>query len=127
MASSPVVINNHPYHDTSSSCSSLEENLVNNQSKKKKQLNYSSQRSRTKKRMNDMVLQTKLTQLTNENEILRAKIEILKRKFGQEEEQQSSIQTIQSDIDPTTEQSAKIKSSMPIKLRFKQLNITSDL
>ena len=114
MASSPVVINNHPYHDNSSSCSSLEENLVNDQ------------QSRTKKRINDLVLEAKLTQLTNENEILSAKIEILKRRFGQEE-QQSSTQTIQSDIDSTTEQSPNSKSSIPIKLCFKQINITLDL
>jgi vrille protein len=45
--------------------------------------NLSAKRSRDKRRMNDLVLETKLTQLTNENEILRAKIEILKRKFDQ--------------------------------------------
>jgi hypothetical protein len=89
--------------------------------------------------MNDLVLETKLTQLSNENEILRAKIEMLTRKFGQENEQlkptilnildQSSIQTNHSAIDPsmiTTEQLALNKSSIPIKLRFKLLNITSD-
>jgi hypothetical protein len=88
--------------------------------------------------MNDLVLETKLTQLTNENEILRAKIEILRKKFDQENQQlfkateqspvlnildQSSIQTTQT---PATEQSSVNKSSIPIKLRFKLLNITSD-
>jgi vrille protein len=132
--------------------------LLNNQSSpslsdktKKKDSTYGSQRSRNnlsakrsrdKRRMNDLVLETKLTQLTNENEILRAKIEILKRKFDQEDQQlfqsteqlpvlnildQSSIQTIQSDLDPTTKQLLQNKSLKPIKLRFKLLNITSDL
>jgi vrille protein len=154
MSSSPSVINDHPYHDTSSSCSSLENSeekediLLNHQSSRIKKdpiycsqrsrNNLSAKRSRVKKRMNDLVLETKLTQLTNENEILRAKIEILRKKFDQENQQlfkateqspvlnildQSSIQTTQT---PATEQSSVNKSSIPIKLRFKLLNITSD-
>jgi vrille protein len=165
MSSLPFVLNNHPYHDTSSSsssCSSLdifpEEYLSLTKKSSRKQCasipdkkkdpiywsqrsknNLSAQRSRVKRRMNDLVLETKLTQLSNENEILRAKIEMLTRKFGQENEQlkptilnildQSSIQTNHSAIDPsmiTTEQLALNKSSIPIKLRFKLLNITSD-
>ncbi|CAF5105904.1 unnamed protein product, partial [Rotaria magnacalcarata] len=44
--------------------------------------NLSAKRSRVKRRMNDLVLETKLTQLNNENQILRAKIDMLARKFG---------------------------------------------
>lgn len=44
--------------------------------------NLSAKRSRVKRRMNDLVLETKLTQLNNENQILKAKIDMLARKFG---------------------------------------------
>lgn len=44
--------------------------------------NLSAQRSRVKRRMNDLVLETKLTQLSNENQVLKAKIDMLARKFG---------------------------------------------
>jgi len=168
MSSSPFVINNHPYHDnsSSSSCSSLdnlqeEYTLLNNKSSRK-QYNYipdktkdsiywsqrsrnnlSAKQSRVKRRVNDLVLETKLTQLTNENEILRAKIDMLTRKFGQKNEQLKSIEqpTILNILDQssteinhldnnssvtTTEQLSLKKSSIPIKLRFKLLNIITD-
>jgi hypothetical protein len=166
MASSPFVINNYPYHDTSSSssssCSSLDVSqeeyiLLNKQSSRKQppfipdnkkdpiywlqrsKNNLSAKQSRIKRRMNDLVLETKLTKLTNENEVLRAKIDMLTKKFGQENEQlkstvsnlldQSSIQINQSDNDSsvtTAKQLSLNTSSIPIKLRFKLLNITSD-
>ena len=44
--------------------------------------NISAQRSRVKRRVNDLVLETKLTELSNENQILRAKIDMLARKFN---------------------------------------------
>ncbi|CAF0846250.1 unnamed protein product [Rotaria sp. Silwood1] len=115
--------------------------------------NLSAKRSRVKRRMNDFVLETKLTQLTNENEILRAKINMLIRKFGhlisQKDKQfeydkltsneqptvlnildQSSTQINHSNnnlsLTSTTEQLSLEKSSIPIKWRFKLLNITSD-
>jgi hypothetical protein len=124
MSSSPLVINNHPYHDTSSSsssistssssCSSPDNSLEEKSSRSQRTFlpdnqkdpiywsqrsrnNLSAKRSRVKRRMNDLVLETKLTQLNNANEILRAKIDMLTRKFGhvisQEDEQieQSSV------------------------------------
>jgi vrille protein len=157
MSSTPFVINNHPYHDTSSSssCSSFdisqdEYMLLNNKSSRKKcnsisddkkkdpisssqrsRNNLSAKRSRVKRRMNDLVLETKLTQLINENEILRAKIDMLTRKFGEEKsiEQQPTVLNIlnQSSIQiNSSEQLSLNKSSIPIKLRFKLLNLTSD-
>jgi hypothetical protein len=165
MSSSPLVINNHPYHDTSSSssCSSFDNSqeeytLLNNKSSRKQHYyisdktkdpiylsqrsrnNLSAKQSRVKRRVNDLVLETKFTQLTNENEILRAKIEMLTRKFGQENEQlklteqptilnildQSSTELNHSNNNSsviTTEQLSLKKSSVPIKLRFKLLNI----
>jgi hypothetical protein len=109
--------------------------------------NLSAKRSRVKRRMNDLVLETKLTQLNNENQILRAKIDMLARKFGYgngEEEQlqhnqlkptvlnnsdQPSTQTNHSDTDRsliTTEQLPLDKPSMPIKWRLKLSNMTPD-
>jgi len=93
--------------------------------------NLSAKRSRVKRRMNDLVLETKLTQLINENEILRAKIDMLTRKFGEEKsiEQQPTVLNIlnQSSIQiNSSEQLSLNKSSIPIKLRFKLLNLTSD-
>ena len=88
MAASPFVINNHLGDDTSSSSSmdmsQKEAVLFDNQSSpnlsnKTKDSTYCSQQLRVKRQMNDLVLESKFTQLTNENEILRAKIEMLKR------------------------------------------------
>ena len=90
---------------TSSSCSSPDRQthgyvLLNEKSRRKKRSlmpenkkdsiywsqrsknNLSAQRSRVKRRVNDLVLETKVTQLSNENQILRAKIDMLARKFG---------------------------------------------
>ena len=90
---------------TSSSCSSPDSQkkqyaLLNNKLRRKKRSfipddkkdptywsqrsknNLSAKRSRVKRRMNDLVLETKLTQLSNENQVLRAKIDMLARKFG---------------------------------------------
>jgi vrille protein len=104
----------------------------------------SAKRSRVKRRMNDLVLETKLTQLTNDNGILRAKIDILTRKFDQLKHDalkssekptvlnildQSSAQIHYSDNDPpvtSTEHLSLEKSSMLIKCRFQLLNIASD-
>ncbi|CAF0929107.1 unnamed protein product [Rotaria sordida] len=185
MSSSPSVVNNHLYHDTSSSSSSLsispscstldtsqEEFILLNDKSSQKQYdsisndknnsmywsqrsrnNLSAKQSRTKRRMNDFVLETKLTQLTNENEILRAKMNMLIRKFGHlisQKDKQFEYDELTSDEQPTvlnildqsstqinhsnnhlsltttTEQLSLEKSSIPIKWRFKLLNITSD-
>ncbi|CAF2361586.1 unnamed protein product [Rotaria sp. Silwood2] len=164
---------------TSSSCSSpdiqkKEYVLLNNKSRRKKRAfipddkkdptywsqrsknNLSAKRSRVKRRMNDLVLETKLTQLNNENQILRAKIDMLARKFGhltnKEEEQQEEEelekldnneseqtkllnvldQSTSSKTHPTEEQSlidktsTTVPSPMPIKWRFKLFNMTSN-
>ncbi|CAF1227958.1 unnamed protein product [Rotaria magnacalcarata] len=174
MSSSPSVINNHLYHGTTSSlspsCSSSDISqdeyiLLNTQfSQNDKQdasypsqrsrNNFSSKRTRVKRRMNDFVLENKLTKLTNENEILRAKISMLTRKFGHltndKDESlfeydgltstqqptvlnildQSSTQINHSDnnlsLTTTKEQLTLEKCSMPIKWRFKMFNIKSD-
>jgi len=44
--------------------------------------NNSAKKSREKRRVNDLVLETKLSQLNNENQLLRAKLDMLSRKFG---------------------------------------------
>jgi vrille protein len=161
---------------TSSSCSSpdIQKNeyaLLNNKSRRKKRAfipdekkdpiywsqrsknNLSAKRSRVKRRMNDLVLETKLTQLTNENQILRAKIDMLARKFGnltnkEDEEvilnnnnnktEQTEVSNLldQSSsseiINPTEEQSlidktsTTVSTTMPIKWRFKLFNMTSN-
>jgi len=67
--------------------------------------------------MNDLVLETKLTQLTNENEILRAKIDMLTRKFGQEKPTVFNQSVNNPSMTTKTEQ-----LSLPIKLRFKLLS-----
>jgi vrille protein len=159
---------------TSSSCSSPDIQqkdyvLLNNKSRRKKRAfipddkkdpiywsqrsknNLSAKRSRVKRRMNDLVLETKLTQLTNENEILRAKIDMLARKFGHltnKEEDKEELEKLNnnkseetevlnlldqsSKSNPTEEQSlidkpsTAISSPMPIKWRFKLFNMTSN-
>jgi vrille protein len=164
---------------TSSSCSSpdiqkKEYVLLNNKSRRKKRAfipddkkdpiywsqrsknNLSAKRSRIKRRMNDLVLETKLTQLTNENEILKAKIDMLARKFGHltnkegDEEELEKLnnnnnkseeteevlnlldQSLSSKSNPTDEQSlidkpsTTVSSPMPIKWRFKLFNMTSN-
>jgi vrille protein len=136
MSSSPLVINNHSYHDTSSSTCSSPDISLNKKSSpqisdnkkdpiywsQRSKNNLSAKRSRVKRRMNDLVLETKLTQLNNENEILRAKIDMLTRKFGHlTNEQNQQIPKINDSVTTTEE-----LSSMPIKRRFKSLNITSD-
>jgi len=102
--------------------------------------------------MNDLVLETKLTQLTNENQILRAKIDMLARKFGhltnKEEEDEKELEKLdkknseQTQVLNLLEQSSKSNSTeeqslidkpsttlstpMPIKWRFKLFNMTSN-
>jgi len=100
--------------------------------------------------MNDLVLETKLTQLTNENQILRAKIDMLARKFGhltnkEEEEELEKLdkkKSEQTQVLNLLEQSSKSNSTeeqslidkpsttlstpMPIKWRFKLFNMTSN-
>lgn len=172
MSLSPSVICNHPYYDSSSSSSSSsssrlnwdipQENfiLLNDPSSQKEKKSpvcryqQTTKRSRIKKRMNDVMLESKLKQLSNENEILRAKINMLSKKFGhltsENDEQfefnelttiqqptvlnildQSSTQINHSnqDLSLTTkkEQLSLEKSSIPIKLRLKLLDIKSDL
>jgi len=155
------------FSSSSSSCSSQdipqeEYILLNNKSSRKKRAfipdnkktpiywsqrsrnTLSAKRSRVKRRVNDLVLETKLTQLTNDNEILRAKIDMLTRKFDQLHHDalkstekptvlnildQSSAQIHYSDNDPpvtTTEHLSLEKSSMLIKCRFQLLNIAAD-
>ncbi|CAF3383000.1 unnamed protein product [Rotaria socialis] len=162
---------------TSSSCSSpdiqkKEYTLLNNKSRRKKRdfipddkkdptywsqrskNNLSAKRSRVKRRVNDLVLETKLTQLNNENQILRAKIDMLARKFGHlsnnEEDQNEAAddsdakfdnkepeqtqllnildQSASSNINSTEQQSLIEKTStvvpMPMKWRFKLFNMT---
>ncbi|CAF0972785.1 unnamed protein product [Adineta steineri] len=154
---------------TSSSCSSpdiqqKEYSLLNNKSRRKKRAfipdekkdpvywsqrsknNLSAKRSRVKRRMNDLVLETKVTELNNENEILRAKIDMLARKFGhltndqqqEEEEEKEKLNTNKSDetqvsnlLEQSTEEQSLIdkttlSSPMPIKWRFKLFNMTSN-
>lgn len=117
--------------------------------------NLSAKRSRAKRRMNDLVLETKLTQLNNENQVLKAKIDMLARKFGhltnsEEETQEETAEKTNTnaseqtqlinllDTSPTPkvnlaeEQSLLDKTSttvqppMPIKWRFKLFNMTSN-
>lgn len=159
MFSSPVAINHHVYHDTSSSSSSLsscssldlpheECPSFNHESSQieygrltddQKQSIYWSQhhlspkQSGVKRRRNDRGLKTKLTQLTHENDILRAKINMLIRKFGQIDERDELKSTEQLAVFNTLDQSSKPinqvdhglsittteqLSSMPIKWRF---------
>ena len=152
---------------TSSSCSSpdiqqKEYVLLNDKSRRKKRAfipddkkdpaywsqrsknNLSAKRSRVKRRMNDLVLETKLTQLTNENQVLRAKIDMLARKFGnlanQEDEgdkfdmkktedtEVSNLLDQPSKTNPATEEQTlldKPQAPMPMKWRFKLFNMSS--
>jgi hypothetical protein len=161
---------------TSSSCSSpdiqqKEYVLLNNKSRRKKRAfipddkkdpiywsqrsknNLSAKRSRVKRRVNDLVLETKLTQLNNENQVLRAKIDMLARKFGhltnkeeageaEELEKLNNNNSEQTQILNLLDQSPKsnpaekqtlfdkitttVSSPMPIKWRFKLFNTTSN-
>lgn len=85
--------------------------------------NLSAKRSRVKRRMNDLVLETKLTQLSNENEVLKAKIDMLTRKFGHLTNQE------QAEVEPlnTSNESSQTEktSPMPMKWRFKLLSTPS--
>ncbi|CAF1282592.1 unnamed protein product [Adineta ricciae] len=164
MFSTSVVINNHLHYDTSSSplsssssYSSLDISedddffsFNNRSSQQLAELVPSDQnnstdcstRSHSYKHMNGQILESKLTQLMNENEILRAKIDMLTRKYGdlnnpQDElksvEQptvssildQSSRQIHQSDNNSTVMLTEHL-ASMPVKLRFKVSNITGE-
>lgn len=160
---------------TSSSCSSPDTQkkdyvLLNDKSRRKKRAfipdekkdptywsqrsknNLSAKRSRVKRRMNDLVLETKLSQLTNENQVLRAKIDMLARKFGHltneedggsgtaDEDMKKIEQTEVTnllDLSPpssscesktklTEEQTLLEKPPMPMKWRFKLFNMTSN-
>ncbi len=156
---------------TSSSCSSpdiqqKEYVLLNDKSRRKKRAfipddkkdpvywsqrsknNLSAKRSRVKRRMNDLVLETKLTQLTNENQVLRAKIDMLGRKFGhltnqeEEEDKSDTKKTEETEVsnlldqpssisktNPITEEQTlldKPPTPMPIKWRFKLFNMSSN-
>lgn len=104
--------------------------------------NLSAQRSRVKRRMNDLVLETKLTELNNENQLLRAKIDMLSRKFGHltnkdDDSEKNSEQTPMLTLPVPTKQTAiaeeqsllekttAVPAPMPIKWRFKLFNMTS--
>jgi hypothetical protein len=110
--------------------------------------NQSAQRSRVKRRVNDLVLETKLTHLSNENQILRAKIDMLARKFGNMTNDDESIDTVNENLseertalpatldsnttDPTEEQSLLVKTnsapvpSVSMKWRLKLFSSTSN-
>lgn len=60
--------------------------------------NLAAQRSRVKRRMNDLVLETKLSQLTNENQVLRAKIDMLARKFGHLTNDEEQVDSTSSKV-----------------------------
>lgn len=101
--------------------------------------NISAQRSRVKRRVNDLVLETKLTQLSNENQILRAKIDMLAKKFGHLTNDQETMEssrnllneneklnavdakkTSPSEEDNLLDQSTNSQpSSVPVRWRFK--------
>ena len=68
----------------------------------------SSKQIHIQRRMNELVLVKRLTQLTNENEILRAKIDMLFRKFLKPNPTLSNIDD--SSVSSTTEQI----SSLPL-------------
>ena len=112
--------------------------------------NLSAQRSRVKRRMNDLVLETKLSQLSNENQVLRAKIDMLARKFGhltndeapvaskpiQQIEERESFLILNSDKNspPSSSEEQSLLhpppdppvSSMSLKWRFKLFNSSSN-
>ncbi|UJR25742.1 hypothetical protein I4U23_007092 [Adineta vaga] len=155
---------------STSSCSSpdlqrKEYVLLNNKSRRKKRAfipddkkdpiywsqrsknNLSAKRSRVKRRMNDLVLETKVSQLNNENQILRAKIDMLSKKFGHlsntddedklsenksnstqvcnllKQQTQTDLLEEETLLDKTTPEA--VSSPMPIKWRFKLFNMTS--
>ena len=101
--------------------------------------NLSATRSRVKRRVNDLVLETKVTQLNQENQILRAKIEMLTRKCSHlTSPEHSSATTAQPTVAnllddssstlvnqhpslTTTECSLRDQCPMPIKWRLKHL------
>ena len=102
--------------------------------------NLSAKRSRVKRRVNDFVLENKVSQLSEENEVLRAKIKLLTRKFGnlssQDEEQeelksteQPSMSNLTDSSPPTvnhsTERSSLDQTPIPVKWRLKFFNLTS--
>jgi hypothetical protein len=94
------------------------------------------------------VLETKLTHLSNENQILRAKIDMLARKFGNMTNDDESIDTVNENLseertalpatldsnttDPTEEQSLLVKTnsapvpSVSMKWRLKLFSSTSN-
>ena len=124
---------------TSSSCSSpdiqqKEYVLLNDKSRRKKRAfipdekkdpvywsqrsknNLSAKRSRVKRRMNDLVLETKLTQLTNENQVLRAKIDMLARKFGHlnnQDEEEDTNKTEPTEVSNLLDQPCSASNNNP--------------
>lgn len=75
--------------------------------------NLSAKRSRVKRRMNDLVLETKLTQLSNENEVLRAKIDMLARKFGDLNDEDNDNSSKETDTMTVLDRSMSSLSSKP--------------
>ncbi|CAF0803103.1 unnamed protein product [Rotaria sp. Silwood1] len=138
---------------TSSSCSSpdiqkKEYVLLNNKSRRKKRAfipddkkdptywsqrsknNLSAKRSRVKRRMNDLVLETKLTQLNNENQILRAKIDMLARKFGhltnkEEQEQEQEHEQELEKLDSNQSEQTKLLNVLDQSISSK-MNVTEE-
>ena len=166
MSSSPLLTDHQSFRAVSSptsTCSSPDSShadycLLNDKSSQKKRTmasadrkespswsqrsktNLSAKRSRVKRRVNDFVLENKLSQLTEENEVLRAKINLLTRKFGnlssQDEEQdelksaeQPSMPNLTDSppptVNPPTERSPLDQTPMPVKWRLKFFNLTS--
>lgn len=107
MSSTPFVMNDCSYDDHTSP-SNFEENLLFNHRSsptilEKKQSIDCLQQFCIQTSMNDLVLENKLFQLTSENQILRAKIDMLRRIFGQ-----AFFQSIEqsSDGNSTSDQSS---------------------
>jgi hypothetical protein len=83
--------------------------------------NLSATRCRVKRRVNDLVLETKVTQLNEENQILRAKIDMLTRKCVQltHPEHPTTEPTPCVSSSTATECSLRDQCPLPIKWRLK--------
>ena len=125
MSSTPFVINDPSYDETSSSCSSFEEDrqltIQSSPILPEKNNNEESMDSLEqlpmKNRMNDVRLERKLSQLTSENQILRAKIEMLRRKFGDEVQTLFQSTEQSSMVCPLPDQSSSISTSVNLQLK----------
>lgn len=155
MFSTPAACNNSPCEDTSSSSSSSACSSVDfsedDSSQQPEHLSPrthngsnspSVKRLRRKKRKRQPRLHCKLTQLTNANEILRAKIEMLTRKFGHADEKEDGqlpndeprtiVTSISNSIcdsdDPAPmERHAERLPTAPVQRHFVRFNRALDL